>query len=241
MPNDHFQFKQFIVQQGRTAMKVSTDACIQAALAAKFWQDEDVRSLLDIGTGTGLLSLMLAQKLQDARVMAIEIEAAALAQAKDNFAASPWNGRLTGQRADLRSMAVCRPFDAIICNPPFFHKHLNSTDAGRNKARHDVTLSKEDLAVKVADLLKDAGTFCVLYPNSEWASWCLIAAHSGLHLQHEVAVRPYSGKAANRMIGFFKKQVPRHLSKTTLTIYQDAGKTYSPDFVSLMEDYYLHL
>lgn len=241
MPNDHFQFKQFIVHQDRTAMKVSTDACIQGALAAKFWQEQPVQSLLDIGTGTGLLSLMLAQKLPVAKITAIEIEAAALAQAGDNFALSVWKDQLNIAHSSLQAFKPAGTFDAIICNPPFFHRHLNSAIQQRDLARHDHQLRKEDLAGNVGRLLKNGGTFCVLYPSSEWAAWMNVAKANGWNLSLEVAIRPYANRPVNRMVGFFDKQVPGTVQQRQVTIYEDAGKEYTREFIELMKDYYLYL
>lgn len=230
-----------MVHQGKTAMKVSTDACIQGALAAKLWSSDTPKNILDIGTGTGLLSLMLAQKLPDATISAIEIESAALEQARDNFNLSIWKDQLNITCSSLQEFNAPGEFDAIICNPPFFHKHLNSAAQQRNLARHDEQLSKEDLAGNVERLLKNGGTFCVLYPNSEWSAWINVAKASGLNLDNEIAIRPNANKSVNRMVGFFNKQVPDTVQQTQFTIYEDAGKRYTKEFIKLMQDYYLHL
>src|SRR5690606_18436131 len=154
--------------------------CIQGALAAHQWAGAPIKNILDIGTGTGLLSLMLAQKLTGAAITAIEIEPSATEQAMENFGLSPWIQRLSVQQKALQTFEPGQTFDAIICNPPFFHKHLNSAMEPRNKARHDETLSKADLAGHVTQLLNDSGMFCVLYPNTEWQSWVANAADAGL-------------------------------------------------------------
>lgn len=222
-------------------MKVSTDACIQGAWAAKLWRSEALMDILDIGTGTGLLSLMLAQKLSDATISAIEIESAAQEQAQENFELSVWNNRMKVTQCSLQEFEPSKTFDAIICNPPFFHKHLNSAAQQRNLARHDEQLSKEALASNVARLLRADGLFCVLYPASEWSAWLTVAELNGLYLSHEIAIMPYANKSVNRMVGFFKKQQSDSNQQTQFTIYEDAGKNYTKAFVELMQDYYLHL
>src|SRR5262245_25570320 len=121
MSNTFFQFKQFRIEQDKCAMKVSTDACIQGA-----WTpiEENVRNVLDIGTGTGLLSLMLAQRKPGIRIEAIEIEEQAYKQAAENVAYSPWAEQIHVIPGDVRNDSLNRKFDLIVCNPPFFQNSL---------------------------------------------------------------------------------------------------------------------
>lgn len=241
MANTYFQFKQFTVYQDKAAMKVSTDACIQGAIAAQYWQKNQPGEILDIGSGTGLLSLMLAQELPHAKIMAMDIEEQAFLQTKENFSQSPWQERLTALHCALQSFPPEKNFEAIICNPPFFHKHLNSTASNRNIARHDEGLSKETLARHISSLLSATGSCCLLYPASEWQAWTTAAAANNLCPEHIIQVQPYPDKAPNRVIGFFSKRETTVPTSNTITIYTGAGKAYTPGFMELMQQYYLHL
>ncbi|RYE00030.1 MAG: methyltransferase domain-containing protein [Sphingobacteriales bacterium] len=241
MANTYFQFKQFRVHQDKAAMKVSTDACIQGAIAARYWKNRQAGKILDIGSGTGLLSLMLAQELNQAKIIAMDIEEQAFLQTKENFAQSPWQERLTALHCPLQSFDSPTSFEAIICNPPFFHKHLNSTASDRNLARHDEGLSKAALAEHISNLLDKTGSCCLLYPASEWQAWTAAAATNNLFAAYILQIQPYPDKAPNRVIGFFSKKETTPPTPATITIYTGAGKAYTPAFIELMEQYYLHL
>ena len=133
MPNDYFQFQQFRIEQAACAMKVSTDACLLGAVADL----TGATRLLDIGTGTGLLALMAAQRHATVEIVAVEIDAAAATQAAANAAASPWAGRIEVRAMSLDDFAATQPafFGHIICNPPFFRQSLRSPDAARSTAQ----------------------------------------------------------------------------------------------------------
>ncbi len=241
MANTYFQFKQFTVQQDKAAMKVSTDACIQGAIAARYWKKDQPGKILDIGSGTGLLSLMLAQELNQAEIIAMDIEEQAFLQTKENFSQSPWQQRLTALHCALQSFDSPKSFEAVICNPPFFHKHLNSTASDRNLARHDEGLSKAVLAENISNLLSETGSCCLLYPASEWQTWTEAARKSNLFAEYILQIKPYPDKAPNRVIGFFSKKETTEPTQANLTIYTGAGKAYTHEFIELMEQYYLHL
>lgn len=241
MANTYFQFKQFTVHQDKAAMKVSTDACIQGAIAAQYWQNNPPGKILDIGSGTGLLSLMLAQALPAAEITAMDIDEQAFLQTKENFLVSPWKERLEARHSALQSFENNASFEAIICNPPFFHKHLNSTENSRNIARHDEGLSKAVLALHISKLLSASGTCCLLYPATEWEAWMSAAQQNNLFPEQIIRIQPYPDKAPNRVIGFFGKKETAAPGSTTTCIYTGAGKAYTTDFLALMGEYYLHL
>ena len=155
MANDYFQFKQFLIKQDKCAMKVCTDACLLGAFAANRLP-LTVHRLLDIGTGTGLLSLMLAQRNLNAVIDAVEIDEAAAEQAKENFNNSPWKERLNVHNEPIQKFAksINKKYDVIICNPPFFENDLKSNDNQRNLALHSAALSLEELISIVGFLLE---------------------------------------------------------------------------------------
>lgn len=247
MPNDWFQLKQFRIEQGRCAMKVSTDACIQGAWAAAFLEGNArrFRTALDIGTGTGLLSLMVLQKSPGLLITAIEKEPQAARQAERNFAAAPWAGSLkliTGSLeswiSDRQKAGMIPRFDFIISNPPFFENQLAAPAAGRNMARHD-SLSATGLARATSLLLNPGGASCFMYPVREWPHWERNAAAAGLYPFRLLYVRPTAKKAPNRVIGLFSgnRGTP---AREDLVIYEERG-TYSAACSALLKDYYLKL
>lgn len=242
MPKDVFHFKEFSVYQPNAGMKVSTDACIQAAVCIAFLQQYDpqvFRSVLDIGTGTGLLSLMLAQSLGQTEITAVEIDENALQDAAHNFDRSPWSDRTRLIHSPIQSLDPAARFDLIICNPPFFRNQLQSPREGRNKARHDIFLSKTILAEQISIRLAEAGIACIMYPSSEWQQWESIRQAKGLYPVETCRVHPVSSRPANRMIGIYSKKatvIPPPQKK--LVIYHQ-DRTYTEEMKNLLKDFYL--
>lgn len=142
-----FRFKQFAVRQKRSPMKVGTDGVLLGAWAEIRTAD---RRILDIGTGTGLIALMMAQRAPEARITGIDI--IDVSEARENAEASPWNDRLTFERTSVQKFESPEPFDLILSNPPFFVDSLTCPDNGRTTARHTVTLPYEDLCDAVVRL-----------------------------------------------------------------------------------------
>ncbi len=244
MRNSWFRFKEFTIIQEHSAMKVSTDACIQGAWAASLIQSRFQRNsteethLLDIGTGTGLLSLMLAQILANCKIDAIEAEPTAAQEAAYNFEASKWSDALSVQQTTLQQFETDKQYDFIICNPPFFHKHLQAPDIARNKARHDIGLSKEELAFHAHRLLADGGLLCVMYPATEWDAWLKAAAGKGFKRVAQLDIVPASNKPANRVVAFFSLQ--KNITPTQEILHiRDAENSYTKAFQEMMQPYYL--
>lgn len=247
MANDWFKFKEFKVDQGKCGMKVSTDACIQGALAANFLRlNPSLKTSLDIGTGTGLLSLMLAQKNPQLKIDAIEMDKDAFQQATQNFMNSPWPRQIFAYHYDflewsnekLQTLKV--PYDFIICNPPFFQNHLQSKELQRNTARHSISLNQSDLLKNAAQLISNYGVFCVLFPQNGWMDFEALATTNGFCLIKLYKIKPKPEIANNRLVAFFGKNPRWVREEKELVIYKREAK-YTADFQLLLKDYYLYL
>lgn len=236
MPNDFFQFKHFRIEQAACAMKVSTDACVLGAAAAV----QGAGRILDVGTGTGLLALMAAQRNPTAQIEAVEIDAPAAAQARQNAAVSPWAGRLRVHHLSLRDFAATQPapFDHILSNPPFFRHSLRSPDAQRTAARHaDDTLSFAELAGFAARFLAPGGPLTVLLPPAEMQEFEQQAQQAGLLPLSRLVLHHRPGSKPLRHVTAFGR-LAQPLSSTELFLH-DADEAYSAPFRQLLRDFYL--
>lgn len=253
MPNKYFQFKQFTVQQEKAALKVSTDSCLFGA-----WVAEDVRSkkyevqseelrltihpspltVLDIGAGSGLLMLMLAQKC-DALIDGIEIDEPSFEQAKENIEASPWKERLQLFHADVKQFSFSKKYDLIISNPPFYEGDLKSGVAHRNVAMHDEGLKLDDLITVVDTNLTEDGSFAVLLPYARAERMIGLATAVNLQLQTHVQVKQTVKH------GFFRSMLLFNRKKAVPIIEElaikDESNHYTNEFIGLLKDYYLYL
>ena len=240
MPNDYFQFQQFRINQANCAQKVSTDACILGAATDL----TPATRILDLGTGTGLLALMAAQRAPKAEIEAIEIDPAAAAQATANVAASPWAGRIRVHPLSLADYAATQPglFSHIICNPPFFRRSLAPPDAARATARHESegSLTFGDISRFAAAHLGPGGTLAVLLPPPEMQQFEREAQANGLLLRTRLAVQHRPGGRITRCINEFGLGVPADVQERNLVI-QDADGTYSAAFRALLGGFYLAL
>jgi tRNA1Val (adenine37-N6)-methyltransferase len=239
VPNDYFQFQQFRINQADCAQKVSTDACILGAAANL----SGASRVLDLGTGTGLLALMAAQRAPAATIEAIEIDPAAAAQAAVNAASSPWGSRVRVWPLSLAAYAATGPglFSHIICNPPFFRRSLASPDAARATARHEGagSLTFGDIIGFAAGHLEAGGTLTVLLPPPEMQQFEREAATGGLPVQARLTVRHRPGGQATRCISTFGRAAGA-LQESELII-QDAEGAYSAAFRALLGGFYLAL
>ena len=241
MANTFFQFKQFRIEQAVGGMKVSTDACIQGAWVYRAISKLSNLKVLDIGAGTGLLSLMLAQSDAVASVTAIEIEPSAAAQCKSNFEQSPWKEKFTLFAGDVQYFleTAHEKFDVIIANPPFFENHLKATDTDRNTAFHDDSMPKSLLAKAIAQCLTESGAAYILYPSTEWSLWEKQLEHHSLYVKQAVQVYPSPKKTHNRIIG----EVVKVSTETTIQPFsiRANGNDYSEEFIALLAPFYLNL
>lgn len=240
MSNNYFQFKQFTVQQEKAALKVSTDSCLFGAWVAEEVRGTkyEVRSTLDIGAGSGLLMLMLAQK-SEALIDGIEIDEPSYEQAKENVKASVWKERLQLFYADVKQFSFSKKYDLIISNPPFYEGDLKSGVAHRNVAMHDEGLKLDELVMIADKNMAEKGSFAVLLPYVRAERMIELAKAVNLHLQTHVLVKQTVKH------GYFRSMLLFSRNKTEPALKElaikDENNQYTNEFVSLLKDYYLYL
>jgi tRNA1Val (adenine37-N6)-methyltransferase len=237
MPNDFFKFKQFVIKQDRSAMKVCTDSCLFGAWTAL--QIDHAEKVLDIGTGTGLLALMLAQKTRS-KIDAIESDPDAAVQAKENISVSPWSERIRLIQDDVRYFLAPACYDFIITNPPFFESHLRSPEIKKNKAKHDTSLTLDQLILLIDKLLKPEGFFSILLPEQRAVYFENLAKANGFFLHKKLTMHQTTAHAPFRNICLFGYQKPVRSVEDSLIIKVEDGN-YSEEFTSILKDYYLNL
>lgn len=218
-------------------MKVCTDACIfGAVVSAQAANNPPIKNVLDIGTGTGLLSLMMAQK-KEAPIDAIEIDTSAFLQAAKNFKHSPWSKKLTILNTDVLEFYPEKKYDLIISNPPFYEGDLKSDNRKKNAAKHDTTLTLEKLLQAIDRCLSPGGSFAVLVPYHRINFFIELANTSGFFLNQQLLVQHTAMHPFFRGILFFSRNETA-IQKQGLIIKNEMG-TYTTAFTDLMKDYYL--
>lgn len=241
--NNYFAFKQFTVWQDKTAMKVGTDGVLLGTMTAHpLYSDHDIPNhcrILDIGTGTGLVALIMAQRFPSAVIDAIDIDTDATRQATDNFKASPWSDRLNAICADITSFAPSQRYDIIVCNPPYFNNSLHSPDTQRSVARHTITLDYDSLASAVAQLLTSNGLFSVILPTDSFALFHNCASRHGLSCISHTDILTTPTKPSKRVVAEFVITSDSKPVKNNNLIIELSRHTYSTDFKLLTEEFYL--
>lgn len=236
MANSYFSFKKFTVNQEHCAMKVGTDGVLLGAWAPV----EDAKSILDIGAGTGLVSLMLAQRNEEALITAIDIDKGAVLQSTQNFEASPWANRLQAIEADIHTFTPeAGKYDVIVSNPPFFVNSLNSPDKQRNLARHNDGLTHRDLLTHVGRLLSPDGVFSVILPATDAETLIQIGEEVGLYPFKMLYIIPKPGAVPKRtLLSFSFKNQPVEVSEMILELERHK---LSDEYATLTKDFYLKL
>ena len=231
-----FHFKQFTINQDKCAMKVGTDA----VLLGSWIKPKNAASILDIGTGTGVIALMLAQK-SDSYIDAIDIDIDAYTQAKENFLTSPWKDRLNCIHQSLQEFSVTTnsTYDLIAANPPYFHQASKPLMPSRTNARHSESLTFDDLAASVRKLLKPMGRFCVILPSKEGMIFLDKAQRIELFCHHLVRVKTKGDRDEKRLIMEFGFQFGL-LTEEEIVIHEDDG-SLTPEYNELTRDYYFQL
>ncbi|MEM7536544.1 MAG: methyltransferase [Chloroflexota bacterium] len=258
MASETFEFKQFTIEQDQCAMKVSTDGVLLGA-----WTDiSDIKTVLDIGTGTGLIALMLAQKLNTHptasmdgnnptfMIDAIEIESTAAKQASENMAKSPWGDQIHVHACSLQSyLDVCQTtYDLIVSNPPFFENAMWSPSLERTMARHADILTTTDLLDTMEPLLNDGGRLCVIYPTKIADYFQREGERRGYLCTRKLAVKPKPNTPAKRVMLELMKPMP-HTDRTAdsagdtregeTMVLEHSRHIYSSTFIDMTRDFYL--
>lgn len=235
MGNSYFRFKQFTVHQSNAAMRVNTDGVLLGAWA----NVSGANRILDIGTGTGVIALMLAQRNSSAHIDAIEIDAQSAAEARSNVNLSPWANRIDIINCSLQSFApsVSHMYDLIVSNPPYFNQSLKSPHVGRNISRHSESLPYSDLIEGVKKLLDPVGKFCGVFPYSEGNVFIAMAGAHGLYCTQKVNVQSRPGRKVLRVL-LQLEATKKPVTESTLTIHNPAG-SFSDEYKRLTSDFYL--
>ena len=232
-----FRFKQFTVNDERSSMKVGTDAVLLGA-----WAGNRIPStILDIGTGCGLIALMMAQRFTDAKITAIDIHERSVEQSGENFKASRWPENLSAELISLQELASGRAnaFDLIISNPPFFSDSLLPPDPSKKIARHTETLSFQELVEGVNNLLKPGGHFALILPMESHKAFSHHATKKGFLKCRELEIIPVKGKKPNRILSEWTKEQEEAVFES-LCIRKNTLE-YTDEYKKLTEEFYLAL
>jgi tRNA1Val (adenine37-N6)-methyltransferase len=237
MPNTYFQFKQFRIEQAQSGMKVTTDGCLFGGwVANEVRKADEPKRILDIGAGTGLLSLMIAQVTKDANITAVEINKAAFIEATQNFKQSPWADRLECVHTPIQELKD-EKFDLIICNPPFFKDSKQGLNTDKNQALHSNNLDVKNLLDHAVRLLNPDGSFYLLYPEREMNEFRKMAEEQGLFINHEVIVRNQKDQPVFRVMARYSTL--KNEITTNELIIRNTDRKYTLEGWALLKDYYL--
>lgn len=230
-----FHFKKFSIEQAQGVHPVGTDGVLLGA-----WANPGMaQHILDVGAGTGLVALMLAQRSSGAvQISAIDPHEASFLCCKHNFGASPWPSRLHAEQASLQDFQSGHLFDLIVSNPPFFSERTFSPDPERTRARHISDLSLELLLKHTRRLLAPQGRLCVILPEKEGREFCEQAVPQGLYCNQEMQVRSRAGKPVERLLLELSGDPAWH-QKSAMSIHAQGG-AFSETFRALADGFYLN-
>lgn len=233
-----FRFKQFEIAQDQCAMKVGTDGVLLGA-----WADvTNAKYILDIGTGTGVIAIMLGQRNQKAQIHAVEIDESACDQAQENMKNAPWNERLTAFPLPIQDFVkeTSNQYDHIVSNPPFFTGGTFSGNQDRDSVRHTIKLPHSDLLRAVQSLLSPDGKFSVILPFIEGLRFEELAKTYHLYCNRKTEVIPKEGKSVERLLLEFQSE-PSDLSTDQLIIQKEGRNDWTDEYIQLTKDFYLNM
>jgi tRNA1Val (adenine37-N6)-methyltransferase len=238
MSNQPFLFKQFSVNQDKCAMKIGTDGVLLGAWATLF---HSPTSVLDIGTGTGIIALQLAQRSDAELIDAIEIEGNAYEQAVDNFEDSPWGDRLFCYHTSLEEFAneIDETYDLIVSNPPFYRDDFLSNNKARNKARSTTSLSFNELLKGVSILLSKDGIFATIIPRKEEESFIQSAENYNLFINRICRVKGTPATEIKRSLLEFSFR--KSTIETSELIIENQRRNYTENYINMVKDFYLKM
>ena len=230
-----FRFKQFSLLNDKTAMKVGTDGVLLGC-----WCDvSKAKRVLDVGTGCGLIALMIAQRQPDALIYGIDIDEGAVEEASYNAEHSPWHHRLRLHCADFNHFDCDEKFDLIVSNPPYFKNALPAQEMARNQARHMTELSIQQLITKSTELLAEKGIICLITPVEIESEIMALCGEKRLFVAKETRVFTKINSGAKRILWQLSKNVVESVT-SDLYIYGTNGQ-YTPEYIALCKDFYLHM
>jgi len=235
--NNYFQFKQFRIHQEKSAMKVNTDG----VLLGSWTNIDDIKTVLEIGVGTGLISLMIAQR-SSAIITGVEIEKNAAEEAVQNVQNSPWKNRVSVQHTSFQDFAATdqNKFDLIVSNPPFFSNSVKNTNPHLSMARHNHLLPFEDIIEGAKKLLSQNGRLSLILPTDSSIEFIVKVRLANLFLTRLTEVKPFPNKEPNRFLMEFGRE-KLVLQKTQMSVFDETKKHYSEAFKLLARDFYLKL
>ena len=236
MKNSNFRFKQFSIEQSNSAMKIGTDGVLLGA-----WSPiaQNINSVLDIGSGTGLIALMLAQRTVDSKITAVEIEAAAAKEATFNFNNSPWSNRLNLVHTSIIDFCLnCNEtYDLIVSNPPFFKNPYKLSKDSRSTARDNFHLSYENLFSSVNQLICSEGDFVLIAPFEYRSALIKLGDQNDLYLNQELLVKGSFTSPYKRILMHFSRY--KTPLKTGSLVLEESRNNRTKDHQELVEDFYL--
>jgi tRNA1Val (adenine37-N6)-methyltransferase len=234
MPNDHFQFKQFTIYQDRCAFKVGTDGVLLGAAA----DVTGAKHILDVGAGTGLISLMLAQR-SNAEITSVEPDGQSFIQLSENVNRSLWHHRIEVLNTTIQDYRPSdKKFDLIVSNPPYFSSSLRNPDPRKSAARHSDSLSSEDLIESVLRLLEPDGRFQVIMPYVEGNLLLVEASEHGLFCYDILKIRPMLTSPVRRLVLSFSRNKSKP-GERFLTIEKGERHDFTREYIELTKDFYL--
>lgn len=235
MANSYFQFKQFTICHDRCAMKVGTDGVLLGAWAAS---DKAPTRILDVGTGSGLIAIMLAQRFEHSTVRGIDIDSDSVKQARENAERSPFGCRITIEESDFSKVTYQdEKYSLIISNPPFYKEETLGGDARRDSARHTCSLPFQTLIANATKMLDDEGVFAVIIPTAAANNFVAECAFNNLYLHRRLDIKTTPRKVAKRTMLEFGKRM--HETEKEELCMRDSNNNLSTEYVRLTEDFYL--
>jgi tRNA1Val (adenine37-N6)-methyltransferase len=232
-----FQFQQFRIEQKNVAMKVGTDGVLLGAWTPV---NDQINQVLDVGTGTGLVALMLAQRCPKAYIDAVEIDTSSARDAQKNFKNSPWSKRLHIENISFQKFFQQSQlnYDLIVCNPPFFSNCIRNKSNRKAAARHNDSLKQDDLIDGTLKLLSAKGALSVILPTSDYESFRMKIARFSMYEHCRLLVKPTPSKPVKRVIALWKKDFPHDL-KSEEMVLEITRHQYSDYFRKITKDFYL--